>query len=486
MGIEAVRMRAMTRLIAVCAVVVGTLLAAVASPLSAADWSRFRGPNGNGIAETSGLPSEFGPEKNVVWKTPLPMGKSSPALTEDRIFITAHENEKLYTICLDRETGKILWRREAPSRRLEKKHQLNDEAASSPVTDGENVYAFFGGYGLISYGPDGNERWRMPMGPFTNFHGMGASPVLADGKLLMVADQDIDAYVIAVNVADGEVIWRTPRPDMVHSFSTPVVNKRADGKTELIVPGSYQMVSYNVADGKEIWRIKGLSYQVKSVPVIEDGILYFNGWAPGGEPAVRLILPDFPEMLAEYDTDKDKHLSKTEIPKEWLPGNWNMQDLNKDTVFDARDWKYYQGRRTSSNATMAVKLGGSGDITGTHVLWRHRKTLPDVPSVLLYQDVLYAVKKGGILMTLDPKTGDVLKMGRLMEALDDYYASPVAADGKVYLASMLGKVTVLKPGGEWEILTTSDLAEDIFATPAIADGRMYVRTSKNLYCFAKQ
>ena len=130
------------------------LLAAAAYPLSGGDWSRFRGPNGTGVAETSGLPTEFAPDRNVVWKTALPMGKSSPALAADRIFLTAHENEKLYTVCLDRESGKILWRRAAPGRRLEKKHRLNDEASSSPVTDGENVYAFFGGYGLLSYGPD--------------------------------------------------------------------------------------------------------------------------------------------------------------------------------------------------------------------------------------------------------------------------------------------------------------------------------------------
>jgi len=462
-----------------------TLLAAAAYPCRAANWSRFRGPNGGGVAETTGLPTEFGPDKNVVWKTALPMGKSSPILTEDRIFLTSHETDKLYTICIDRATGKILWRREAPGRRLEKMHRLNDEASASPVTDGENVYVFFAGYGLLSYGPDGNERWRRAMGPFTNFHGMGASPILADGKLLMVVDQDIKAFVTAVNIEDGSVAWRTDRPDMVHSFSTPVVYRPESGGAELIVPGSYQMVSYSVATGKEVWRIKGLTYQVKSGPVIENGILYFNGWAPGGEPTVRLVLPDFPEMLERFDSDKDGHLSKTEIPKKWLPGNWTMQDLDKDTVFNARDWKYYQSRRTSSNATMAVKLGGKGDITSTHVLWRHRKSLPDVPSVRLYRDVLYEIKKGGIATTLNPKTGAVIKMGRLMDALDDYYASPIAADGKVYMASMLGKITVLTGGGEWETLSTSDLGEEIFATPAIADGRMYVRTSSSLYCFGQ-
>ena len=453
--------------------------------LQAAEWTRFRGPDGLGVVETSGIPDEFGPETNVVWKTPLPMGKSSPVFTPDRIFLTSHENEKLFTLCLDRKTGKILWRREAPSRRLEKMHGLNDEASSSPVTDGENVYVFFGGFGMLSYGPDGNERWRRPMGPFTNFHGMGASPVIDGDKLLMVVDQDIDAYVIAINKADGKTAWKTGRPDMVHSFSTPIVYRPAGGPAELIVPGSYQMVSYAVESGKELWRVRGLTYQVKSIPVIDGDTLYFNGWAPGGMPSRRLVLLKFPEMLAKYDADTDGKLSKAEVPKELHPGNWPMQDLDKDTVFNAREWKYYSARRTSTNSTMAVKLGGRGDVTDTHVLWQHQKSLPDVPSVLLYRGVLYQVKKGGIVTSLDPKTGKVLKMGRLRDALDDYYASPVATNGRVYMASMTGKVSVLKAAGEWEVLHTNDFGEDIFATPAILDARMYLRTSKNLYCFAR-
>ena len=451
----------------------------------AADWPRFRGPNGLGISDSQRLPVEIGPEQNVVWKTPLPMGKSSPVLTEDRIFLTAHEGGRLLTFCLDRASGKILWRRAAPSRRLEKMHRLNDEAASTPVTDGRNVYVFFGGYGLLSYGPDGNERWRLPMGRFTNFHGMGASPILADGKVLMVVAQDAEAHVIAVRAGDGGLVWRTERPDMVHSFSTPLVYRPEEGPAELIVPGSYQMVSYAIETGKELWRVRGLAYQVKSVPVIEDGVLYFNGWAPGGEPAVRLLLPNFPKMLADYDADKDGRLSKAEVPKKWHPGNWDMQDLDKDTAFDAREWRYYQSRRSSSNATMAIRLGGRGDVTASHVLWRHLKSLPDVPSLLLYRGVLWAVKKGGIVTTLEPGTGKVIKIGRLRDALDDYYASPVGADGKVYMASMTGKVSVLDGAGDWSVLHTSDLGEDIFATPAIAGGRIYLRTSARLYCFAE-
>src|SRR5262249_43277012 len=154
--------------------------------VSAADWPQFRGPNASGVAEERGLPIEFGPFKNIVWKTSLPAGHSSPVLAGQRIFLTAYEGDSLLTICLDRASGKIQWRREVKAARKEKLHKLNDRASPTPASDGKNVYAFFGDFGLVSYGPNGNERWRLPLGPFTNLHGMAASPVLADGKLLLV------------------------------------------------------------------------------------------------------------------------------------------------------------------------------------------------------------------------------------------------------------------------------------------------------------
>jgi outer membrane protein assembly factor BamB len=119
------------------------------------------------------------------------------------------------------------------------------------------------------------------------------------------------------------------------------------------------------------------------------------------------------------------------------------------------------------------------------VLWRYQKSLPDVPSVLLYEGVLYGVKSGGIVTALRPATGEMLKQGRLPEALDGYYASPVAADGKIYMASDAGKISVLAPGADWTVLAVNDFAEPIYATPAIAEGRLYVRTNLALYCFAK-
>ena len=159
-------------------------------------WSRFRGPNGTGVSEATGLPVSFGPEKNVRWKTPLPPGHSSPVLSESRIFLTAHTPDKegytLLVIGLDRKTGRELWRREVPRAQTGRRENVNGPASPSPVTDGANVYAFFQEFGLISYTADGRERWRKPIGPFNMFYGFGASPMLADGTLVLSVDQDQD------------------------------------------------------------------------------------------------------------------------------------------------------------------------------------------------------------------------------------------------------------------------------------------------------
>ena len=460
--------------------VLGVLLAL------ASEWTRFRGPNGTGVAEGATLPREIGAGKNVFWKTTIPKGKSSPTVTADRIFLTGHENGKLLTFALDRKTGRMLWQRVAPGHRDEKRHTLNDPASPSPVSDGRNVYVFFAGYGLVSYTGDGVERWRLPLGPFSNFHGMGASPMLADGKVVMVCDQDQDAFLVAVDQDTGKLVWRVERPEMVHSYSTPVVYRTKRGRTEVIVPGSYKMTSYDAATGKLVWTVRGLTYQVKSVAVVEGETLYFTGYAAGSEPGEHMDLPGFAEMIRNHDKNGDGKLSKDEVPKAWHPGTWEMQDLNKDGLLDEKDWEYYRMRRSSSNSAMAVKLGGEGDVTATHVLWRYEKSLPDVPGILLYRGVLYLVRSGGIVQSLDPATGKLLKLERLPHAMDEYYTSPVAGDGKVYMISRNGNVSVLEAGANWGLAAKGEFDEEVFATPAIADGHIWVRTATALYDFAER
>ncbi len=465
-------MRAVCRVLAVlCAV----------GFLDASEWTRFRGPNGSGVAEEGPLPVRFGPDENLRWSVELPQGKSSPVLTADKVFLTGYREGRLLTVAVERATGRILWQRAAPDRRVEKMHRLNDEASSTPVTDGRNVYAFFGGYGLVAYGPDGGTLWTLPLGPFTNFHGMGSSPILVDGTLILICDQDLEAFAMGVDPATGKILWRESRPDFVHSFSTPIVD-RSSGETQVIVPGSYRMTSYTPA-GRELWRVDGLTYQVKSGAVLDGERIYFSGWAPGGEPAVRLELPGFEHMQRNYDANADGELSRDEVPEDWLPGNWEMHDRNKNSTMNARDWMHYRARRVSENACMAVNVGGSGNVTDTHVAWRHQKSLPDVASPILYRDLLHLVRNGGIVTTLEPGTGEVLKQGRLREALDGFYASPVAGDGKIYMSSDAGNIAVLDSVADWSVLHTNRLGEPLYATPAIGNGCLYVRTATQLYSF---
>lgn len=464
-------------------VVVALLL--FASTAFSDGWSRFRGPNGTGVDDSAALPNALAAD-SARWMTETPQGKSSPALTDDTIFLTGHDEAQLLTMALDRATGKVLWRRTAPSRRLEKMHRLNSEASSSPVTDGENVYVFFGGYGLLSYGPDGNERWRLPLGPFTNFHGMGASPIYVDGKIIMVCDQDQGAFVMAVDARDGALLWRTERPEMVHSYTTPVIYRPADGPAEVIAPGSYQIVSYRLDNGEELWRWRGIAYQVKGTAVIEGDRLYFNAWSVGGTAARRLVLPEFAEALARADADGDGLISEDEIPKEWEPDSpFAMQDLDKNGEWNEKEWRYYTMRRTSTNATVCLRLGGRGDVTDTHTIWKMQKNMPEVPAVLVYRDAAYLIKNGGIFTAFDAETGDVLKQGRIRAALDNYYASPVAGDGKIYLAGEQGLVSVVRAGADWEPMATADFGDPVFATPVISDGRIFLRAGGKLYCFGK-
>jgi outer membrane protein assembly factor BamB len=427
---------------------------------------------------------QFGPQKNLLWRMALPPGHSSPVFTVDHIFVTAFEGKTLLTICLDRDTGKVIWRREAPRERVESFQPMNGPASPSPVTDGANVYVFFGDFGLLSYGTDGKERWRLPLGPFNNPNGHGTSPILADGKLVLVCDQDTGSYLIAVDSTDGRVLWKTMRPEYTRGYATPAVYRPKRGPAEVIVPGSFEVASYILDSGEKLWWVRGLPWQQKTVPLIDGDHIFVNGWESDGDRQRRDI-PEFPEILAKYDKDHDGKLSRGEMrpsnTAEWFDDN----DLNHDGYIDAGEWQLYRARTASENCLVAIRAGGRGDVTKSRVLWRYRKALPNTSSPLLYEGVIYLVRDG-VFTSLNPVTGEVYKQARLTGALGRYWASPVAADGKILLASEDGKVVVLRADPQWEILAVNSLNEDIFATPAILDGRIYVRTRDAIYCFAKR
>jgi outer membrane protein assembly factor BamB len=454
--------------------------------LAASDWPQFRGANASGVSETTSLPSEFGPSKNVLWKTALPPGHSSPVLTADRIFLTAFDADHLYVFTLDRSTGKILWRRELPRLRKQKLHNSNSPASPSVATDGRNAYAFFTDFGLVSYGSDGEERWRVPLGPFNNPFGLGASPVLASGKVIQVCDSETGSFVIAIDQKTGRTVWRTERPDMTRGFSTPLVYQPKQGGLQILVAGTNRFIAYEVETGKEIWWVRGLTWQMKPTPVLEGDVAYVLGWAGGADQGSQVTLPTFDQMLRTADANHDGKLSIDELDDPQYKSDFAESDLDGDGFMGEREWEKYREKRASVNSVMAIRLGGSGDMTEKNILWKFYKSLPNVPSPLLYQNVLYLMKEGGILTALNPATGSVLKQGRLTGALDFYYSSPVGADGMIFTASQDGHVSVIKAGADWQVLAVNDMDDEVYATPAPVDRRLYLRTRSALYCFAKK
>jgi len=454
--------------------------------LAAADWPQFRGPNGSGIADDKDLPVQVG-KRNLVWKTPLPPGHSSPVIAGQHIFVTAHEGRALLTIALDRATGRELWRKQAPRPRAEGMAPGNSPASPTPVTDGASVWVFFGDFGVLSYNAaDGAERWRAPLGPFNNANGHGSSPVLVDDKVILICDQDTDSFLLALDKNTGQVRWKTARPEVTRGYATPVIYQPPGGPKELIVPGAYQVIAYRADTGEKLWWVEGMAWQLKSVAAIGDGIIYVSGWEIGGDFERSVRTQNFEEALAAHDTNRDGRIGPGEAPAGGIREMFPAYDLNGDRTLDAREWNFLSLQRGALNNVVAIRHGGRGDLTATNVLWRYRKSLPNTPSPLLYRDVLYLVKDGGIVTALDPKTGRVHKQARLPGAAERYWASPVAGDGKVYLLSDAGKLMVLRAGKDWDVIGASDLEEECYATPAIVDGRLYVRTRVALYCFAKR
>ena len=480
----------MKRRFACLALLAPAFLAAAAEP----DWTRFRGPNGTGVSGVANLPNELDPAK-AVWKTPLPAGHSSPVVAKNRIYLTGFEGDKRLVIALDRATGGILWQREVPRQNQGRLENLNGPASPSPVTDGDNVYAFFQEFGLVSLDAAGKERWRLPLGPFNMFYGFGASPILVDDKLILPVDQDQGAYLIAVDRANGKVLWKVDRPYVISGYSTPTVYEPKNGEKQVIVPESFQVSAYSVKDGRRVWWVRGLACEMKSVASLDADSLYINGWGfPQNQPGQQVATVPFEEGLAKYDANKDGAIQKTEVagvekgsPDKiglMLKNAFEAFDVDRDLKLDAKDWSIFRAMMAAENGLLKVKLGGEGDQTESAIRWKYQRPVPQVPSTLLYNGVLFMVNDSGILISFDPATGTVLKQGRLKGAIDKYFASPIGADGKVYLVSQDGTVSVVEAKGEWEILAVSPLGDEVFATPIVADGRLLIRTKSALYGFA--
>jgi outer membrane protein assembly factor BamB len=462
-------------------------------------WPQFRGPEGLAVAsEGVTYPVQFGPDSHVAWKTPLPAGNSSPVVWGDRIYLTAFDKPKqlLETISLDRQTGKILWRRAAPTvAKIETSlHPANGPATPTAVCDDNHVYVYFGSYGLIAYDRNGQETWKRPLpAPGTTF-GSGSSPILAGGLLLLTC-QGKEACLLAVKRETGSTEWKKDRPRFGAGYATPLLNKDAP-TAEIILVQPRGVVAYDLDNGAEQWYVSGLFGGGIPSPALGDGLVFAVAHFPGGDPEDRMKFPDFDELLKKYDANKDGLLGEKEVPHEMVfynRGSTNpddnivMDDMfpfidkNKDGRLSREEWAEAQNAWAKRESAMP---GGKGEVAKGQIAWKEQHALPEVPSPLYYQGRLYVVTNGGIASCYDARTGKMLYRKRLGTS-GFFYASPVAANGNIYAASYNGVVAVFKAGDQCEVLARNNLGEQIVATPALVDGRVYVRTEGHLYAFGE-
>ncbi len=451
-----------------------------------ADWPQFRGLGSAGIATPEGpLPADIGPEKHVVWKTDLPPGHSSPAIVGDKIFLTAvRDKEHLETICLDRAKGKILWRVEAPHKTLEQIHGIGSYAQPSPAADGECVVAMFGSSGLYCYDHAGKEQWHHVMGPFIDEFGTASSPIIAGDRVVLARDHDLGSFVAAYDKRTGKELWRVERTEFGRSYSTPVVWTN-DGKRQIVLAGSLRVVGYDLETGREVWTVRGISRVNCTTPVVGDGNrLYVSGWSAGGEPGDMIRMEPFADFAFQFDENKNGTLEKSEVGNSAaLKTRFGQCDRNKDGHITKAEYDNFEMLfAKSQNGLLAIKPGCSGDATESNLLWRYEKFIPYCSSPLFYRDRLFMVKDGGILTCINAETGKSSKSGRA-SGTGNYYASPVGGDGKVFILSQKGMLSVVSAEDQWQVVHSVDFGEECFATPAIVDGHIFLRTAGHLYCF---
>jgi outer membrane protein assembly factor BamB len=454
-------------------------------------WPQFRGPNGSGAAEGAKPPVSFGPDKNVLWKVAVPSGMSSPIVVGDKLILTAFDEGKLYTIAYRRADGAEAWRSAAPAKEIESFHKTEGSpAASTPATDGERIVSYFGSCGLVCYDLSGKELWKyeMPAADIPGHFGSGVSPILVDGMVILVRDEMKGPRIVAVDAVKGTLRWETKRQSNV-SYSTPVVWATADGK-QVVAAGHGRIIGYDLKSGAEKWFLPGMPSGPCASPTVADNTLYFAGWSPGGPEDKTFQLPKFDDLLKQADAQDDGFLTREKAQKTFAKDMFDAVDANRDGKVTREEWDaVIKFLAEGKNSVFAVKAGGSGDVTKSHLLWTNKKGLPYVPTGIVYRGQYVMVKDGGLVTAYDPASGKELYVQERIAVPERYYASPVAANGNIYFTSLEnGAVTVLKAGSSPpEVVAKNPGLEDrVAATPAIVDNVIYIRTAKHLYAFAEK
>jgi outer membrane protein assembly factor BamB len=476
------------------------------SVTAAEDWPQFRGPNCTGVSNSSqALPVEFSDSKNVAWSAKLGDGIGSPVVAAGRVFTSAMiDSHTVALYAFDAATGKELWHRELPTGPLMEIHQTNSYASSTPAADAQRVYFYFSTLGLMAFDAQtGRDHWRLklPVPYFVFKWGPGMSPVLFEDKVLFCQDDDLYPAFYAVDKRTGDVLWKDDRGDMAVNYSHPVVCTTEEGP-EIVLAGTGKLIGYDPDTGKRKWFARTLLRNIKTTPVSQNGVIYLSLESGG-------IANQWLASVDQVETgNNDGKLTKQEIqafvgkvriPDAFFKRTFDRGDVNKDGFLEGRELdlaflppdNFAGARFDSANPSQrfiqAVRGGGTGDVTKTHVLWNHADRTPDhIVSPLVVENRMFVMKGGGITSCFNTAHGEPFWHLQRIPNTSDYFASPVYGDGKIYVAGANGVVLVLASAEQLQPLAKNDMGESILATPAIADGRLFIRTRTKLFCIAER
>lgn len=486
--------------------------------INTSGWNQFRGPGSTGVAGADCRPPTTPDARSLAWKTAVPPGHSSPVIAGNTIFLTGVDNQRLVTLALDRTTGAILWRREAPPVPLEDVHQTSSPAAPTPWADDRRVFVYFGSFGLLCYDHQGAEQWTHPLPTPKSLYGMATSPIAYRDTLILVLDNEENlegstlsrSKMLAVHKASGEIAWETARPLVRSGWSTPALWQH-DGRTELVVLGTGRVTGCNPETGEEVWHATGFSQETIAQPVVGDGLLFASSSQIGGGADEMIDPQPYWESVMSFDANRDGRLQRAEMTGHFtfplrpelgpghpgygiplpsdpparqkrLDGMFASADEDKDGQWTRDEFARNMAGRPGKPRLMAIRPGGTGDVTSTHVAWELHRQIPEIPTPLFHDHRLYMVRNGGLLSAVAAADGSVLYTERL-DAPGQYSASPVAAQGHLYLVSNRGRLTVVKTGDSFTRVHQHDLGEPALVTPAIDSDTIYIRTTSHLVAF---
>ena len=468
-------------------------------------WPQFRGPNGAGVAPHATPPSRFDRSTNLLWSTPVPPGHSSPIVWNGHIFLTAIAEDKLLTLCVDRRTGKELWRRIAPASKLETTHEFSNPAASTPVTDGEHVYVYFGSCGLLAYDFSGEQIWTHPLPILPNRYGTATSPIVVGDRVILQRDGDSpDCEVLALDVKTGHTAWSAKRPGFSSAWSTPMLWAH-DQQTELILNGTPAVVAYDGQTGAERWRVPGSSFAPQTVAVTGDGLLFAH-CSGTGDPADRPKPLSWQEFATQHNSDPAQAIDLKKIPdsealhlrpevSKDLPGNYQklrdmltwFADQNHDGLISKEEYEgFVRVGNENANKVMAIRAGAHDNAGASQIAWTATRGVSELPSPLFYGGRLWFVRNGGMVSSFEPRSGRLIINRERLGPAGQYVASPVGANGCIYAVSEGGVFTVFRPSDHLEIIATNELHERVLATPALVGSTLIARTTQNLYAFGSK